>query len=390
MEFVDILTDKVILDKSVDDIKRWALKAGFWNAFEDALAYERGFGTSFLVAYWSKSDDFASAPPKNKPPTSFQAFPPTILYPQNITDTGLLDYDASVWSFSGGLFSQSEIHKDRVYVLNTRPVPFDWLGLSVFEPIWLSTMAYFQVVQGGVKNISKWGELIPVFRMAQDSPTREMYTEYLNLVETFRQNYTFILGQSDSVELKSTELGKGLTEFTEFLKEDIVAGTGVTLNWLFGRAVTGGIGGSGALTAERAVVATIANIQHDISQPLWEIFGRYFDIEEIRPQFQLDLQKTKASRLIEEQMELQNDILAVQLEMQEIQRDMLRDQFQAKLHLVTEGWSGKTVEGTGEKPETNVNPTKDMLQITDGKKPSVSFNTTIHIKNLKEREIYNE
>jgi len=133
MEFVDILTDKVVLSGIVDDIKRWSLKSGFWNAFEDCLAYERCFGTAFLVYYWSKDDDFSTPPPKNKQPISFQAFPPTVLYPQNITETGLLDYDTDVWNFSGGVFSQTEIHKDRVYVLTTRPVPFDWLGLSIFN-----------------------------------------------------------------------------------------------------------------------------------------------------------------------------------------------------------------------------------------------------------------
>ena len=353
MEFVDVLTDKVILDQEVDDIKRWTLKSGFWNAFEDCLAFERCYGTAFLVYYWSKNDDFTKPPPKNKPPTSFQAFPPTVLYPMNITETGLLDYDVDVWNFSGGIFSQSEIHRDRVFVLNTRPVSFDWLGLSIFEPIWLPTMAYFQVVQAGVKNISKWGEMIPIFRMSQDAPTREMYTEYLELVEEFRQNYTFILGQSDGLEFQKTELGKGLTEFTEFIKEDIVSGTGVTLNWLFGRATTGGVGGAGALTAERAVIATIANIQHDISQPLWKIFGRWFNVKEITPQFQLDLQKTKGSRLIEEQMELQNEILEEQLKMLKMQRKVLRDQIAAGLHLQEEGWSGTLASGTGEKPSSS-------------------------------------
>ena len=351
MEFIDVSTEKVVLNRSVDDIKNWTAETDFWNAFEEALSYERCYGIGFIVYYWGKNDDFKSPPP-NKPPTSFQAFPPTVLTPLNLTETGLLDYDREIWRFSGGVFSESEIHRDRVFVLVTRPVPFDWLGLSVFEPIWLSTMAYFQVVQGGVKNISKWGELIPIFRMAQDAPTREMYTEYLDLVDEFRQNYTFVLGQGDSLELKSTELAKGLTEFTEFIKEDIVSGSGTTLNWLFGRSVTGGIGGQGALTAERAVVATIADIQHDVSQPLRRIFSRWFNIKNLRPQFQLDLQKTKASRLIEEQMVLQNEILEIQRDMLKIQKVAMKEQVAKGLHL-TEGGMGGLLEGTGEKPEAN-------------------------------------
>lgn len=354
MEFIDMTSEKIVSNDAVTDIKTWAAKTGFWNIFEEAVAYERCYGIGFIVYYWGKDDDFKSPPPKNKPPTSFQAFPPTVLFPLNITETGLLDYDTDVWQFSGGVFANSEIHRDRVFVLVTRPVPFDWLGLSVFEPIWLSTMAYFQVVQGGVKNISKWGEMIPIFRMAQDAPTREMYTEYLDLVDEFRQNYTFVLGQGDSLELKSTELAKGLTEFTEFIKEDIVSGSGTTLNWLFGRSVTGGIGGQGALTAERAVVATIADIQHDVVDPLRTIFMRWWNIKNLRPQFQLDLQKTKASRLIEEQMEIQNDILKHQDQMILLQIEMVKAQMKKGLHL-TEGGMGGLLEGTGEKPEANAN-----------------------------------
>lgn len=375
MEFVDILKEKVVLSADIDDIKKWTVKTGFWNAFEDCLAYERGFGAGFLVYYWSKEDDFSTPPPKNKLPVAFGAFPPTILTPLNLTETGLLDYDSDVWVFTGGLFSQAEIHKDRIFPLITRRVPFDWLGLSIFEPIWLTTMAYFQVVQGGVKNIAKWGEIIPVFRMAQDSPTREMYNEYLDLVEEYRQNFTFILGQSDSLDIQSTELAKGLTEFTEFLKEDIVSGTGTTLNWLFGRATTGGVGGAGALTAERAVISTISNIQHDISQPLWEIFNRFFKVDTVRPQFQLDLQKTKASRLIEEQMELQNDILKEQLKMLKMQRLAFKEQIEKGLHLQEEAGS-KTLEVTGEKPETNRDFSKKS-------KVNMTFNNTININNRK-------
>lgn len=377
MEFIDITTEKVVLNRSVDDIKSWTVKTNFWNAFEDCVAYERCFGIGFIVYYWSKNDDFTQPPPKNKPPVSFQAFPPHILTPLNLTETGLLDYDREVWEFTGGIFTRSKIHRDRVFVLVTRPVPFDWLGLSVFEPIWLSTMAYFQVVQGGVKNISKWGELIPIFRMAQDAPTREMYTEYLDLVDEFRQNYTFVLGQGDSLELKSTELAKGLTEFTEFIKEDIVSGTGTTLNWLFGRSVTGGIGGQGALTAERAVVATIADIQHDISQPLWTIFDRWFDVENIRPQFQLDLQKTKASRLIEEQMQLQNDILEEQLKMLKLQRLAFKEQIEKGLHLTEEG-TGGILEGTGEKPEANTSKSDFAGTVNN-----FNFKTSINITNRR-------
>ena len=382
LDFIDIRTEKPSNSPEIVQIKQWALRTNFWNAFEDCLAFERGYGTAFLVFYWSKNDKFDTPPPRNQPPKSYDAFPPTILYPLNLTETGKLDYDKDVWEFGGGIFSQSKVHRDRVYALCTRRVPFDWLGLSIFEPIWLSTMSYFQIVQGGVKNISKWGEIIPIFRMPQEQPNREMYQEYLDLVETFRQNYMFILGATDNVEVVDTKIGQGLSEFAEFIKEDICSGTGTTLNWLFGRSVTGGIGGQGALTSERAIIATIANIQHDIGYPLWEIFNRWFQVDYLRPQFALDLQKTKAARLAEEAMELQNKMLQEQYKMLKLQRLAFKDQTDLGLHVNEPSEQmlfGGGKGGQGQEQETT--PEKDF----DKKRP-ILLNTNIKIKNYGVRD----
>lgn len=375
MDFFDIRTEKIVKgNPEISKIKQWTLRTNFWNWFEEALAFERGYGIAFLVFYWGKDDDFSKPPPRNKPPESFDAFPPTVLYVTNLTETGKLDYDKDVWEFAGGIFSQSQIHKDRVYPLSTRKVTFDWLGLSVFEPIWLSAMAYFQIIQGGVKNISKWGEIIPIFRMAQEQPNRTTYLKYLELVETFRQNYMFILGAGDSMEVLDSKVGQGLQEFGEFIKEDIVSGTGTTLNWLFGRSVTGGVGGQGALTSERAVIATIANIQHDISFPLWEIFSRWFEVKYLRPQFKLDLQKTNSARLAEEQLEIQTDIMREQYKMIKMQRIALKDQIDAGFHMN---------EGSGEALIEEQGGAGGGQSQGDFKRPALTFNTNITIKNNK-------
>lgn len=372
LEFIDIRKSKAVENETTDKIQQWILKTNFKNQFEDCVSFDRGYGTGFLVFYWSKKDDFESAPP-NTPPNSFDAFPPTILYPLNLTETGKLDYDTDVWDFGGGHFNfQGKIHRDRIFVLTTRELPYDWLGRSVFDPIWLSAMAYLQIVQGIVKGISKWGNIIPVFTMQDEYPEKEKYKKYLELVETFRQNYTFILAQGETVTFEQTDLGAGLEKFAEFIKEDIVSGLEMSMNGLFGRSESGGIGDGGALTAERKDLQTIANIQHDISYPLWSILKRWFDVEWLRPKFKLEFQKTREAQIAEEMAEEQLKMLQEQTKIIKMQRQMLSDQKKLGLHVNEPNEEIQGAEGG------NGSKTDFRTEV-----PRLTFNTTINIKNKK-------
>jgi len=377
IEYIDINTGRTTRNETTKDIERWMLRTNFLNFFEAELAFERGFGTAFLVYYWKKQlqkEDFSKLPP-NKPPVAFGAFPPTILYPQNLTETGKLDYDKEVWSFHGGLFNQSDIHRDRVHVLCTREVPDDWLGRSIFDPIWLAGMAYLQILQGGVKHLAKWGNMITTFRMQDEHPDKKKYLEYLELVETFKQNYTFVLAQGEQVEVLDTGLSNGLLEFADFVKEDISSGGGISLNRLFGRSESGGIGDGSAITSERADLQTVANIQHDISFPLWKILKRWFDVEDLRPQFKLEMTKTKMGQLQEEAAEIQNDMLKEQFKIIKMQRQMLKEQKDKGLHLdePDEALVGTAGENNGDFVVRNLNT----------ELPRLIFNTNIKIKGAK-------
>ena len=376
LDFMDIKKSKAVENEETDKIQQWMLETNFLNQFEDCLAYERGYGTGFLVLYWSKKDDFTKAPP-NTPPNSFDAFSPLTLFPTNITETGKLDYDTDLWDFGGGKFNfKGKIHRDRVFVLCTRELPYDWLGRSVFDPIWLSAMAYLQIIQGLVKGISKWGNMIPVFTMQDEYPTKKKYKEYLELVETFRQNYTFILAQGETVTFEETDLGAGIEKFAEFVKEDIASGTEMSLNKLFGRAVSGGIGGEGSLTAERSDLQTIANIQHDVSYPMWKLFKRWFKVDYLRPQFKLELQKTREAQIAEDMAEEQLLMLKEQTKIIKMQRRMLSDQMKLGLH-VNEP-NEELAGGEGNEPNQN----KDFTSLSTVL-PRLTFNTQITIKNKK-------
>lgn len=309
-------------------IYKWCVKSDFNNQLEELVRYERIYGTSFLLKYYSKNDNYKTPPPR-KPPISFQAFPPTVLTPTNLTDTNMLDYDQEVWEFMGGTTNHVEIHKDRIHVLCTRPQPYDWQGLSIFEPIFLSASGYLNLVINGVKMMAKYGNVVTSFTMNEENPTIEMYQEYEELINSFKAAYTFILGKGEEINFQDTKISNGLAELAEFLKEDISSGSGVPLNQLFGRAVSGGIGGAGALTAERGKIQTISNIQHNIADDVWKIMRSCgWNVEGLLVRFRLDLQKTEMAKLEERNLELQNYILEEQLKQLQLNTMMQAQQMQ--------------------------------------------------------------
>ena len=351
-EFVDYMGKTV----PKPNIYKWCVKSDFNNQLETLLRYERIYGTSFLLKYWSNKDNYEKAPPK-KPPTKFQAFPPTVLTPVNLTDTNLLDYEQEVWEFQGGTLNTALIHRDRIHVLCTRPMPYSWLGLSIFEPIYLSASGYLNLVINGVKMMAKYGNVVTSFTMNEENPSLEMYQEYEELINEFKAAYTFILGKGEEINFQDTKISNGLAEIAEFLKEDISSGTGIPLNQLFGRSVSGGIGGAGALTAERGKIQTISNIQHNIHDDVWKILNSSgWNLEGLLVRFRLDLQKTEMAKLEERSLELQNYILEEQLKQlqlqtmaQALQMQMMQDNPELMLGVEGEGGQKKLPNKTGDK-----------------------------------------
>jgi len=315
--------------KPKKSIFKWTVKSDFYNQFGNHSTFDRTYGISFMMKYWSKNDKYDLPAPKS-PPIKFQAFPPTILTPVNLTDTNMLDYDSDIWEFQGGLMRAVQIHRSRIHVLCTRPVPWSWIGLSVFEPIYLSASAYLNLIINGTKMLAKYGNVVTAFTMNEENPSLGMYQEYEELINEFKAAYTFILGKGEEINFQDTKMGSGLQEFAEFLKEDISSGSGIPLNQLFGRAVSGGIGGAGALTAERGKIQTISNIQHSHSDDVWKIINDCgYNLDGLMVRFRLDLQKTEMAKLEERQMTLQNFILEEQLKGLQLQNMGTAMQMQA-------------------------------------------------------------
>jgi uncharacterized protein (UPF0335 family) len=239
----------------------------------------------------------------------------------------MLDYEQEEWEFTGGLINSQTIHRDRINVLTTRPVAGSWRGISVFEPIWLSLMCYFQAIIFLTKGIAKWGNAVPILKMGNSEVDDTAFENWLDLMIEYQANYFYLIGKDDELDFKNAKLGQGMSEYIEFLKEDISSGLGIPLNFLFGRSVSGGIGGEGALTAERNYMQTIANVQKQISDDVVAVVKSCgFDVEGLRPSWNLALQKTSEQEIREQMMQTQLEILKEQLEQMRNQTEIQEQQ----------------------------------------------------------------
>jgi hypothetical protein len=126
-----------------------------------------------------------------------------------------------------------------------------------------------------------------------------------------------------------TQIANGLTEMMEIWKEEIAAGTSFPLPILFGRATAAGMGSAMYLVFERFYWNEIANIQASISDDVLHILmdmAGFEDLEDKRVDWKLAIQKTDQQRLIDEQMQIENEILKEQYVQAQIQTRMILEQ----------------------------------------------------------------
>jgi len=311
----------------VPGLNKWTVDTNFKNQSIIWDAHKRIYGIGMLVKFWTAHDKMDQPPPRNKPPKMFQVIPPTYLSPTNTFDTRMIDYDEEMWEFMGGNLRIKKIHKDRIEVIRGKPKQDDWTGISVLDPIYLSLICYYNAIINITRGLAKWGDMVPVIKSGSITPTPDEYTEFLDLMKEFRANGFFFLGRDDQLEFPSSNVGQGIYQTLEFLKEDIASGTRIPLNTLFGRSESGGIGDGGALTAERKYLNLLANEQTQISDDLIRIFtDAGFDFEGLELGWNLALTKTTEQKLLEEQMKLNNDLLKQQLHMMRKENTMMKAQ----------------------------------------------------------------
>lgn len=292
--------------------------------------YELIYGTSFLLKYWSDHDKYDTPPPKT-PPRAYRAFPPTLMSPANISDTEMLWEDEEKWEFYGGKYKSFKIHPDRIEILNTRPNPYDWIGFSIFEPIYLSACGYMNLIVNSIKMVAKYGNVVTAFTMNVPNPSLEMYNEYKELVESMKANLTFILGKEEEIQFLDTKISNGLMEMAEVFKEDMAAGTGLPLNSVYGRSDGGGLSGAGALISKQTELETMSAYQEDLADNYWQMFDRYWDLDDVFVKFRLDDQKSDRARYEEEVLQWQVEMMKAQVETLKLQNLMTATQLQQQI-----------------------------------------------------------
>lgn len=335
--------------KKHPEIMKSLFRAKFFTEHIQWVKQELVYGASYLMKYWSAHDKF-DQPPPNKPPIAYHAFPPSILSPINVWESqqAYLTEDDELWNFRGGKGKSVQIHKDRVEILNTRPNPYDYIGYSIFEPIYLSACAYMNLIVNGIKMAAKYGNVITAFKMPVPNPSLKMYREFKDIIDEMKATFTFILGKDEELEFLDTKIGSGLMEFGEFLKEDMAAGTGLPLNSVYGRADGGGLSGAGALVSKQGELETMSNYQADLADNYWLMFDRYWDLEDEFVKFRLDYQKTDSARYEEENMQWQNELLKTQVQTLKLQNLLTAMQAQGMLpNMAPEGEGGEGGQDNG-------------------------------------------
>lgn len=310
----------------VPGLNKWTVDTNFKNQAIQWNTDRRRFGIGMLCKFWTNNDDMSKPAPRS-PPRAFQVISPLYIAPVNLYETRFLTYDEDVWRFQGGHLRVQSIHKSRIEVIRGTPQADTYRGLSVLEPIYLPLICYYNAIIYVTRGLAKWGNSVPVIHSGSIVPTPEEYTKFLQLMQQFVMNGFFFLGRDDKLEYPTANVGTGLFQTLEIMKEEIASGTRIPLNKLFGRAESGGIGGEGALTAERTYLNILANEQTKISDDLIRIFKMAgFDFDGLELDWNLALQKTREQELVEERMELENSALKVNNKLQSAELKMLNSQ----------------------------------------------------------------
>lgn len=326
----------------------------FYNVLVQALYYERVFGIAFIMKYYTESDrekaDFSKPAPKGKKPVGLQAFPPTLMSPVDEYRTTWLDTNPQKWDLQGGLYNAGRIHHTRVHVLMTRRSATRWRGLSIFEPIWIAIMSYFQAQIYTLRAFSEMGNVIPTWLI--DDPLddlEELWTERASLLGEMKMNGMFIGKKGDEFIFPTTNIGAGLKDLVEGWKEDISAGTNIPVNLLWGRITASGIGQGGYQVQERYYSNELGNIQSQITDDVIRFLAQCgFPEVGVKKwlDWKLTITKTDEQRLMDEGMEIQNEILKEQLMQSRLETDFMMKNAQEGKPL-----DGKEMEPEGSKPK---------------------------------------
>jgi hypothetical protein len=284
------------------------------------------------MKYFTESDreneDFSEPVKEGKRPIGFQAFPCTIMAPIDVYNGKWLDTNPQKWELQGGIYKTGKIHPSRVHVFMSRRTPNRWRGLSVFEPIWIPLMSYFQAQIYMLRAFAELGNVIPMWLIDSPNDINDLWTDRSNLLDEMKMNGKFIGIKGDEFVFANTKIGQGLNELMEIWKEDIAAGSNLPVPIIWGRVTAAGLSGAAYLMAERYYWNEIANIQSSFSDDVIRIIrdAGFKSIDnKKRIDWNLAITKTDQQRLLDEGMQIQNEILKEELIQRRLQTTQMID-----------------------------------------------------------------
>jgi len=287
------------------NITKWMRQSNFLDMLRYWEAFDLGMGFGLSVGYWKASDinAMSEAPPKG-PPKRFEVLNPRWLQPtgNTLTKSKRLNYDEEQWEFTGGGLNQKiNIHRDRVFVLRTTELTGQWQGMNMFDPVRYSLLGYFNNLIYIARGIQNWGDVVAVLFYGQKFPTVTEQNKIMEVLDYYEMNGRMHLPEGARLEMKPTQVGKGIGDAMEQYKEDLCAYWVVPKNQLFGRSQGGGLTAGPAVISKDDYYEMIGSRQIKLSHPVMDNFiWRFFpDTDNLWPRWHLNVYKSDEQRLKE-------------------------------------------------------------------------------------------
>ena len=359
---------KEVVEKS--EIELWMEDTDFLNELAKAIYFERVYGISFLVSYYSKEDKIEGklGDPYKKSegkPIAFEALPPTEVSPVNLWKSERLDHNPQKWDIRGGLFNPQLIHHTRIRVFMSRPVVNRWYGLSIFEPMWDAVICYYQALIFTLLGFAKWGNLIPSVTTSSEDSIEEVFDKHIDTLEQMKMNGSFIWPQGTEIKFLETKLGSGLRELMDIWIEDISSGSGIPVPILMGRVVASGLGNNGYAIMERYYWNTVKKIQKTFTDDVRAILIQAgFNLKDVEIDWNLTITKTDQQRLMDEGLHVENEIMKERLLQEQVMTDRM---------LSGEAFEEPEQEGGNGEAKKGSQSTKDFILELRSKQKSTDF-----------------
>ena len=268
----------------------------------------------------------------NTKPESIITFSPYYMTPNNVYQPNQLDYNRQLWNFTGGLHAASNIHHSRVYVYEGIRESLGLRGLALGELAWIASMCYLNIQYYLLKGMAQMGTMTVGINVDREFPTVAETAQYLALLKTFQANNFYVLGRGATLQVANvaSAMGAGINDFMEFLKEDMSAAWVFPKNQLFGRAQGGGLDGAGAIVSKEDYISSNLSVKQSRAGPvikhiLQDMCG-FAGLEDKTIRFNIDLHKTSEQRMKEQLMKEQVDQTKMMTEQMKLQQPLYKKQ----------------------------------------------------------------